>query len=156
MKKIIILVTILLNFIQPLQAKSLNSCFQEAANKHAIPVEYLLAVSYTESRFKPKVKGHNKNGSKDYGLMQINSIWSKQAKHMGYSWKKITTNPCTNIMFGGQILKDNRKRMGSWSAAIGAYNAGFAKTPKAKKRRARYYNLVMSHKKAAVKKIKAM
>ncbi len=136
------------------EAETLESCFKKAAVEHNVPLHLLLAVSYTESRFKPKVRGLNRNGTRDYGLMQINSVWSKQAKKLGYSWQKIKTNPCANVMFGGYILKYNRKRMGSWSAAVGAYHAGFGKTPKAKKRRQRYYHLVMSHKVIAQRSIK--
>ncbi len=136
------------------QAKSLEACFKEAAIKHQIPLDLLLAVSYTESRFKTGLNGHNKNASYDYGPMQINSIWATQAKKMGHNWQKIKTNPCANIMFGGHILKYNHKLMGSWSAAIGAYNAGYAKTSKANKRRQRYYRLVMSHHAVAQRSIK--
>lgn len=155
MKKILFLPLLLaFLFCTNAQAKSLEHCFKEAANKHNVPLNLLLAVSYTESRFKLGLSHKNRNGTRDYGLMQINSIWSKQAKKMGYSWQKIKTNPCTNIMFGSHILKYNRKRMGSWSAAIGAYNAGFGKTPKAKKRRQRYYQLVMRHHAVAQRGIK--
>lgn len=153
MKKIMITVIFFLT-LGSLQAKSLEACFQEASEKHNVPMNLLLAVSYTESRFKTKARNSNRNGTRDYGLMQINSLWSKEAHKMGYSWKKIKTNPCTNIMFGSLILKKNHKRLGSWKAAIGAYNAGFAKSPKAKKRRQRYYNLVMRHRAIAQKTFK--
>ncbi len=136
------------------QARSLETCFKEAAAKYNVPLDLLLAVSYTESRFKIGASGKNSNGTQDYGLMQINSIWSEQAEKMGYSWEKILTSPCDNIMFGTHILKYNRKRMGSWAAAIGAYNAGFGNTPKAKKRRQRYYSLVMRHHAIAQRTIK--
>ncbi len=153
-KTLYIPILLVILFCTSAQAKSLESCFKKAANKHNIPLDLLLAVSYTESRFKTGLNGKNKNGTRDYGPMQINSIWSKQAKKVGYNWKKIKTNPCTNIMFGGYILKYNRKRMGSWTAAIGAYNAGFGNTPKAKKRRLRYYRLVMRHHAVAQRYIK--
>ena len=35
------------------QVKDLEVCFQEVYKKHKISLPYLLAVSYTESRFKP-------------------------------------------------------------------------------------------------------
>lgn len=138
-------------------AHSIESCFKKASQKHDVPLHYLLAVSYTESRFKGNLSHRNKNGTHDYGLMQINSIWSNPAKKMGYNWNKIKTNSCTNIMFGSHILKLNFKRLGSWQSAIGAYNAGFSKTKKAQKRRQRYFNLVMKHRliaKRTFKKIK--
>ncbi len=138
---------ILLAFFICLSAKAenLEACFRKASIKNDVPMGLLLAISYTESRFKTRARNTNTNGTKDYGLMQINSVWATQAKKMGYSWQKIKSNPCENVMFGSQILKYNHKRMGSWSSAIGAYNAGFGNTPKAKKRRQKYYNLVMQH-----------
>lgn len=154
LKQIIILAMLLTVGVASAQVKSIESCFKAAAEKHNVPLHLLLAISYTESRFKPYVKGHNRNGTSDYGLMQINSIWSKQAKKMGHNWQAIKTDPCANVMFGSHILKYNRKRMGSWQAAVGAYHAGFGKTPKAKKRRQRYYRLVMRHSQVAQRSIK--
>lgn len=153
-KKFIVIIYFSTVALYPSQAKTIESCFKEASNKHNVPLHLLLAVSYTESRFKTKAHNKNRNGTRDYGLMQINSIWSKQAKKMGYSWYKIKTNPCTNIMFGSHILKSNHRRLGSWKSAIGAYNAGFAKSPKAKKRRQHYYRLVMRHRYVAQRHFK--
>lgn len=127
-------------------AKDYETCFEKAAKKHNVPLSILFAVSFTESSFKPHAKNKNRNGTRDYGFMQINSIWAKQAPQMGYSWQQVKTNPCTNVMFGSHILKSNKKRLGSWRAAVGAYNAGFAKSAKAKKRRQHYYNKVIRNK----------
>lgn len=130
-------------------AKTLEQCFHDASAKNEVPVKLLFAVAFTESSFKPNSLNKNKNGTRDYGLMQINSIWAKAAKKHGFSWEKIKKDPCTNVMFGGYILKQNKKRLGSWSKAIGAYNAGFSKSPKARKVRERYYNKVMKNKQLA-------
>ncbi len=154
MKKTLILVLFLLAGMTTLQAKSINRCFTEASKKNSVPLSILLAVAYTESRFKPKARNKNKNGTRDYGLMQINSLWSKQAHKMGFSWSKIKHSPCDNVMFGSHILRSNHKRLGSWKSAIGAYNAGFGNTAKAKKRRNKYYNLVMKHKAVAQRDFK--
>ena len=41
-------------------------------------VDILMCIAYHESKFKAKAINHsNKNGTKDYGLFQINSIWKK-------------------------------------------------------------------------------
>lgn len=146
MRQLFSLVLLLVIGLGQVQAKDYEACFQKAAKKHNVPVSLLFAVSFTESSFKPTARNKNRNGTRDYGLMQINSIWAKQAKKMGYSWQQIKSNPCTNIMFGSHILKANKKRLGSWRAAVGAYNAGFSKSAKAKKRRQRYYNKVIRNK----------
>ncbi len=139
-----------------LYADTYEACFKEAAKKHNLPVQWLYAISFTESSFNPKSKNKNANGSRDYGLMQINSIWKKEAKRMGYSWHKIKTNPCTNVMFGGHILKANLKRTKSISKAIGAYNAGFANTAKAKRLRNKYYQKVRKNRSLAKRYIKRL
>lgn len=156
MKRIITFTLLLLLSITQLQAKTYEACFKAASQKHGVPLKILLAVSFTESSFNHRSRNSNRNGTQDYGLMQINSIWAPHAKKMGYSWNQIKSNPCTNIMFGSRILKDNRKRLGNWKSAIGAYNAGFAKTAKAKQRRNKYYKKVMRNKLVAQRNIKRL
>lgn len=138
------------------QAKTYEACFQKASKKHGVPLELLLAVSFTESSFRHASRNRNSNGTADYGLMQINSLWAKEAHKYGYQWSKIKKNACTNIMFGSLILKNNKNRLGSWKSAIGAYNAGFANTAKAKKRRLRYYNKVLKNRAIAQRHIKRL
>lgn len=146
LKRRVFLVALLLGFLPVGYGKTLEQCFHEASEKNEVPVNLLFAVAFTESSFKANSLNKNKNGSHDYGLMQINSIWAKDAKRHGFNWEKIKKDPCTNVMFGSYILKQNKKRLGSWSKAIGAYNAGFSNTPKAKKVRQRYYAKVMRNK----------
>lgn len=155
LKRFFILAVLIFGFSQS-YAKTYDACFKEAAKKHQIPIQWLYAISFTESSFNPKSKNKNRNGSRDYGLMQINSIWKNEAKKLGYSWHKIKTNPCTNIMFGGYILKSNLKRTKNLSRAIGAYNAGFANTPKAKRQRLRYYNKVKNNRAVAKRHLKRL
>lgn len=155
MRKIFTLCAFLFAMAQA-QAKTYEVCFQEAAKKHSIPVQWLYAISFTESSFNPKSSNRNTNGTKDYGLMQINSIWKKEAKRLGYNWHKIKTNPCTNIMFGSHILKDNIRRTKNMQKAIGAYNVGFANTAKAKRLRLRYFQKVKQNRKVAQRHLKRL
>ncbi len=152
-KRSAVLFVLLTGFLAFGHAKTLEQCFHDASAKNDVPMSLLLAVAFTESSFKANSLNKNKNGTHDYGLMQINSIWSKDAKRHGFSWEKIKKDPCTNVMFGSFILKQNKKRLGSWSKAIGAYNAGFSNSPKAKKVRRRYYDKVMRNKLVAKRHI---
>ena len=52
-------------------------CFEEAGKKYGISPQLLWAIAKTESNFNPTAVNYNKNGSFDYGLMQINSAWYK-------------------------------------------------------------------------------
>lgn len=151
MNKIIVLIITLCLSVTAGHAKTYEACFKNASAKYGVPLEFLHAISFTESSFRHSSKNSNRNGTRDYGLMQVNSLWAKQAAKMGYQWAKVKKNPCTNIMFGSLILKNNKKRLGNWKSAIGAYNAGFANTPKAKKRRNNYYYKVMRNKAIAKK-----
>ncbi len=83
MKKLLTLLVLLFGITQ-LQAKTYEVCFKDAAKKHNIPVQWLYAIAFTESSFNPRSKNNNRNGTRDYGFMQINSIWKKEAKRIGY------------------------------------------------------------------------
>lgn len=130
------------------QALTYEDCFKKASKRYGVPYKTLLAVAFTESSFRAHAVNTklNRNGTGDYGFMQINSLWAKAAKNYGFSWHEVKTNPCTNVMFGAKILRQNYKRMKSWQGAIGAYNAGFSKSARAQATRRNYYNKVMRNK----------
>ncbi|SUH35414.1 Invasion protein IagB precursor [Salmonella enterica subsp. enterica] len=48
-----------------------------------IESELLYAIAQQESAMKPGAIGHNRDGSTDLGLMQINSFHMKRLKKMG-------------------------------------------------------------------------
>lgn len=155
MKKLLTLCVFLVSMAH-LHAETYEACFKKAAQKHNIPVQWLYAISFTESSFNPDSSNRNRNGTRDYGLMQINSIWKKEAKRLGYSWHKIKTNPCTNIMFGSYILKSNIRRTKNMQKAIGAYNVGFSNTAKAKRLRKKYFEKVKRNRKVAQRHLKRL
>lgn len=80
--------------------------------------------------------GINSNGSKDYGLMQINSLHLNWLKNQGIDEAMLVNDPCVSILVGAYILKGMFEKYGySWEA-VGAYNAGLSKDN---------YNLRMSY-----------
>ncbi|SON51550.1 Lytic transglycosylase PilT (fragment) [Vibrio tapetis subsp. tapetis] len=55
-------------------------CFDEAGNHYNVSPDLLRAIATVESNLNPNAINENKNNvgevvSRDYGLMQINSIW---------------------------------------------------------------------------------
>ena len=50
-------------------------CFEEAGKEHRISPELLKSIARVESGFNYKAVNKNRNGSRDLGLMQINSAW---------------------------------------------------------------------------------
>lgn len=101
--------------------------FKAVADKLNIPVILLKAVTLTENAgFKSDIKMKNTNGTYDYGLTQINTIWLKK---YGLSEKEIL-KPIYNIFVSGVILKDLINRHGPSLETIGRYHSA---TPKYKK-----------------------
>ena len=98
------------------------ACFEAAEKKFSIPIELLLGIAERESSFNPKAVGINKNGSRDYGLMQINSSWIPTLSKFGVDPQSLF-DPCISIDVAAWILSDNIKRFGRNWQAIARYNA---------------------------------
>lgn len=98
-------------------------CFDLAAKTYNVPVKILKAIAKVESSNNPiAVNNSNKNGTKDMGLMQINSLWLKELAKYNISEKDLL-DPCQNIIVGAWILKQNLVKHGySWKG-IGSYHS---------------------------------
>ena len=95
-------------------------CFEEAGEQYGINPRILRAIAKVESNFNPRAINWNTNGTYDFGVMQINSIW---AATLGRERWKTLGDPCTNIKTGAQILSGCMKKYGySWQA-IGCYHS---------------------------------
>ncbi|NJD34799.1 MAG: lytic transglycosylase domain-containing protein, partial [Betaproteobacteria bacterium] len=51
------------------------ACWDDAAQRYQVSSALLYAIARTESGLNPLAIGRNGNGSRDIGLMQINSAW---------------------------------------------------------------------------------
>jgi len=67
---------------------------------HALPCPAALEVAYCESRFNPLAYHKNRNKTTDWGLFQINSIWSESYSDL---WKRRTGVP-ENIVMASKIF----------------------------------------------------
>lgn len=95
-------------------------CFQEAGVEYSISPQILKAIAKVESNFNPRAVNWNKNGTYDFGVMQINSSWYYT---LGKDWWMTLGDPCSNIKGGAKILSGCMKKYGySWEA-IGCYNS---------------------------------
>ena len=72
-------------------------------------------IMWQESRGDPNATNHNKNGSTDYGLMQLNDRSFPNAS---------TMSPAQNYATGTAYLKQLYSRYGNWTQALEAYNGG--------------------------------
>ncbi len=98
------------------------ACWDDAATRYQVNSTLLHAIARTESGLKPLAIGRNANGSRDIGLMQINSAWLSTLATYGISERDLF-EPCTNIYVGAWILSYNFYRLGYTWDAVGAYNA---------------------------------
>lgn len=95
-------------------------CFDEAGVDYGINPRILKAIAKVESNYNPRAINWNRNGTYDFGVMQINSSW---AVSLGMDWWNTLGDPCSNIRGGAMILSSCMKKYGySWEA-IGCYNS---------------------------------
>ena len=108
-------------------------CFEDAGRKFGVSPQLLWAIAKTESHFNPAAINYNKNGSFDYGLMQVNSSWYEE---LGYArWMRFG-DACYNVQVGAWILSQCIQRYGYSWVAVGCYNGV------SKDKRAAYANSV--------------
>ncbi len=114
------LLLLLLLLCASVPAKTGAYCFEEAGGRYRIAPELLHAMARIESNFQPHAVNRNRDGSYDYGVMQINSRWSgvlgKEA------WLRLG-EPCFNVQVGAWILAQCIQRHGYTWEAVGCYNA---------------------------------
>ena len=114
-----------------------SACFRQAALYYRLPPTLLVAVAQTASRLNPAAVNVNRDGSRDVGLMQINSRWLPALGLIGIRPERLY-EPCVSIWVGAWLLSDAIAIHGYNWDAIGAYNAGDRHTPAAAQRRAAY------------------
>ena len=85
-----------------------------------ISPQLLWGIAKHESGLKPDAINWNTNGTYDYGVMQINSSWSKI---LGKERWAALSDPCENIKTGAWILNQCIKDYGYGWTAVGCYNS---------------------------------
>ncbi|MCP1118268.1 transglycosylase SLT domain-containing protein [Robbsia andropogonis] len=115
-------------------------CFETAGQVHRIDPLLLEAIATVESNLQPNAMHHNANGTRDIGLMQINSMHLPHLKARGIDERRLMAQPCLSVMVAAEILAALIARHGYGWYAVGAYNAGSA-TARASARR-RYIDKV--------------
>lgn len=114
-------------------------CFEEAGAEFDVNPQLVEAVCYTESSMRPKaINSGNSDGSTDYGLCQINTWWFPKLAKFGITQEDLLNNPCLNTRISAWILAQNFETSGEGWLAVGAYNAGYQKTPEKEAARETY------------------
>lgn len=95
-------------------------CFFDAGKRYGVDPVLLIAIARVESNFNPRAVNVNKNGTKDYGIMQINSSWLERYRIP----KEWIFEPCYNIHFGAMVLRRCMEKYKKISHAVDCYNKG--------------------------------
>jgi soluble lytic murein transglycosylase-like protein len=103
-------------------AQANADCIDNAAAFHRVNASLVRAIAVQESGMNPTRVGHNSNGTRDIGLMQINSAWLPKLARYGVSEANLF-DACTNAYVGTWILAQNIAKLGNSWEAVGAYNA---------------------------------
>ena len=101
---------------------SAHACWDAAASRYHVDRHLLHAIARTESSLNAHAVNVNRNGTRDIGLMQINSAWLPTLAAHGIGERDLF-DPCTSIHVGAWILAGNVQRLGYTWEAVGAYNA---------------------------------
>jgi len=78
-------------------------CINQAAISYHVPATYIISILKMEGG-KNGLKSPNKDGTYDYGPMQINSRWLSTVATYGYTEYDLQFNPCANVAVGTWIL----------------------------------------------------
>lgn len=97
-------------------------CINQAAITYHIPASLILSVLSVEGG-EVGSASPNKNGSHDFGPMQINTIWLSKIGAYGYTREMIQYDPCINVMVGAWILSTNIANSQDLWYGIGGYHS---------------------------------
>ena len=103
-----------------------NSLFVEYGKEFNIPAELLWAIAKQESGFNSKaINENNSNGTKDIGLMQINSIHEEELKSLNIELDDLY-DPKINVKFGAVVLSRCLNKHGFNYKGLNCYNGRIA------------------------------
>ena len=97
-------------------------CINRAAVIYHVPATVILSVIKQENGRNGQAVP-NKNGTYDYGVMQINSIWLKKLAAYGYTKDDLQFNACKNVEAGSWILAKNLASGKSAWSGVGDYHS---------------------------------
>ncbi len=97
-------------------------CINHAAIIYHVPATIILSVIKKENgKNGDAIK--NKNGTYDYGVLQINSIWLPKLAAYGYTRHDIQYDACKNIMVGTWIIAQNMASSQSVWTGVANYHS---------------------------------
>ncbi len=120
MRKAVILIATLL-LVSYVQASE-NFCYSQASHMYRVDEGLLRSIAWVESHQNVNIVNTNANGTRDIGVMQINSSHLQELSKYSITEKELH-DPCVNIKVGAWILANSIYKYGNTWRAVGAYNA---------------------------------
>ena len=114
------LIVVNLILISSAYASVFMNCIKDAGYKFGINPDLLYAIAIVESNLNPKAVNINKNGTRDYGIFQINESNLRRLKIS----KNKAFNPCYSAYIASYILRQCVNIYGKTWKAIDCYNKG--------------------------------
>lgn len=103
-------------------------CARQAARKYGVPVPILSGIARVEGGRPGKVRT-DRNGTRDYGVMQVNEVWlGKLKRALGITRRELNRQVCPNVIAAAYILAKYHGTYGDWWQAVEAYHAGYGLT----------------------------
>lgn len=99
----------------------LAECAVYTAYTHNIHLELLLSVLLVENGGVAR-KNPNKDGSFDYGVMQINTVRLGEIEHLGVTSLDLMENDCLAVFVGGYLISKELEKAPSFWEGVGNYH----------------------------------
>jgi len=103
-------------------APAAADCIDDAARYQGVHPHVLRAIAYHESRMKPETVNHNKNSTRDIGLMGINTVHGGELSRYGIGPERLF-DPCVNAYVGAWLLRRKVDKYGATWKAVAAYHS---------------------------------
>ena len=122
MKLLNFLSALFIVFLFSFNALADDQCYKDAGEYYEIDYLLLKAIAQTESGQNPNaVNCANRNGTCDYGIMQVNSVHFSMLKKSGIPTDKLLDKN-VNIYMGAMVLKGCIGKYGFTSKTLNCYN----------------------------------
>ncbi len=113
----------------PAELQQFSNEIRNASKITGVPVEYICAQIWDESKGNPRAGSTNANGGGDIGLMQVNSTNTfpgviQPAFPDRFSPGADLWDPATNILAGASYMELQYRDFGDWGQSLRAYNSG--------------------------------
>lgn len=107
-----------------LEPVNIPKCVIQSSVDYSIPVRLILAIQKTEGG-KIGMKNKNRNGTYDYGVMQINTIWINKLKNQFKIDEEMVMNDyCLSVRTAAYILRyEINLEKGNFWSGIGHYHS---------------------------------